>query len=81
MVRYWALSNDERARVKRGMQELGRRRWFQLQRRRGKHEVQALVAAGVEAEVVQRARKTIDKALWLEEQRRGKEDGPINLLW
>jgi hypothetical protein len=27
------------------------------------------------------AQQTINKALWLEEQRRGQEDGTSNLLW
>jgi hypothetical protein len=81
MARYWSLSDVERGQVQQGLRELGRRRWFQLKRRRGEREVQALVAAGVDAEIVLRARQTIDKALWLEQQRRGKEDGPINLLW
>ena len=78
---YWAAPTEQKEVVRQGVKELCRRRWFQLQRRRGAAEVVKLAAAGATETDLRHARQTIDKALWLEEQRRGQEDGPINLLW
>jgi site-specific DNA-cytosine methylase len=81
MSGFWACGEDEQLVVRRGVKELCRRRWFQLQRRKGRAELAKLVAGGCSPTTARHARQTIDKALWLEEQRQGQEDGPINLLW
>jgi hypothetical protein len=75
------LTKAERAVVQHGMRAFHRRRWLYLQRRRGEQEVQKMVAAGADPQLVRRARATIAKALWLERWRAGNEEGPINLLW
>ena len=75
------LPEHQAGRARRAVRELERRRWHKLQRRRGLEEMSRMREAGVDAILLQRAKWMLDKALWLEWQRQGVEDGPINLLW
>lgn len=67
--------------MRRGIEKFHSRRWLVLQARKGAEAAEAMVQAGVDEEVILRAKQTIRKALWLERIRNGVEDGPINLLW
>ena len=75
------LSSEQLAVAKKGVQAFHNRRWIRLQIRRGEWEVEQLRLSGASAQLLRRARLTIQKALFMERMRAGNEEGPINLLW
>ena len=81
MPGYWSLGEDVRAKFRVGVLFLERRRWLKLQRLRGEQEVERMEEEGAEEDLVERARVTVKRALYLEWLRGDQEDGPINLMW